>query len=75
SLVLDSLGGRVNLLLSLLSTSEKSEKDVEGGLLLDFLIILELVTLTYNALVLDLDSLESGDALLHIENGLRSLDI
>ncbi|GMS88567.1 hypothetical protein PENTCL1PPCAC_10742, partial [Pristionchus entomophagus] len=75
SLVLDSLGGRVNLLLSLLSTSEQSAGDVEGGFLLNLVFILELMTLAEDALIFNLDSLEGGDALLHIESGLRSLNI
>lgn len=38
SLVLDLLGGSVDLLLSLLGTTSKTEYEVEGGLLLDVVV-------------------------------------
>merc|ERR1712093_126349 len=72
-LVLDLLGLGVGLLLTLLTTSTQAEHKVQGGLLLDVVVlesaaILELLAGEDEALLV------RGDALLVLDLGLHGLD-
>jgi hypothetical protein len=73
ALVLDLLGGGVDLLLALLATTTEAEDEVEGGLLLDVVVgegaaILELLSGENQALLV------RGNALLVLDLGLDIVD-
>ncbi|UKZ67490.1 uncharacterized protein TrAtP1_013358 [Trichoderma atroviride] len=73
ALVLDLLGGGVDLLLSLLATTTQAQDQVEGGLLLDVVVaqgaaILELLTSKDQSLLV------RGNALLVLDLGLDVVD-
>jgi len=73
ALVLDLLGGGVDLLLALLATTTQAQHQVEGGLLLDVVVgqgaaVLELLSGEDQALLV------GGDALLVLDLGLDIVD-
>jgi hypothetical protein len=73
SLVLDLLGGGVDLLLSLLTTTSKSQDEMESGLLLDVVVrkgsaVLELLTGEDKSLLV------RGNSLLVLDLGLDVVD-
>jgi len=80
ALMLDLLGGGVDLLLALLGATTETEDQVEGGLLLDVVVgqgaaIFELLAGEDQALLVGWDSLLVLDLGLDIVNGVTGLDL
>jgi len=79
-LVLDLLGGGVNLLLPLLATTTQAEHEVEGALLLDIVVgegapIFELLAGKDETLLVRRDALLVLDLGLHIVDGVGRLHL